>query len=185
MKKLNLISMLMLSVVLVFTSCKKDETTTPEQTPTPNPVPTPIPTPVLEMAPIIGTWKATGDGIPEQDRNDYTSFELKVKADSTCVWTKKHKTNASGTLVMEGHIMTEVSGVKDANGKLIDRIWFSFNKINGQDFSGTTHGIYQVDGNALHLDWEFLHSGVLFPDAAKGFGSGQSGKKSVAKYTKE
>lgn len=184
MKRLNLISMLTLAVVLVFTSCKKDETTTPEPTPTPTPTPVPVPTPVLKMASLTGTWTATGTGLPEDDRASYSSFELKVKADSTCTWTKTHKTNPSGTLVMEGNVLVEATGVKDAKGKLIDKIWFSFNKINGQDFSGSTHGIYQVDGNTLHLDWEFFQSGILFPDPAKGFGSGKSGQKSVAKYTK-
>jgi hypothetical protein len=184
MKRLNTIIMLMLSVMLVLASCEKDESSKPEPTPTPTPTPTPVPTPVLKMASLTGTWKATGEGLPEEDRSYYSSFVLKVNADSTCVWTKTHKTNPSGTLVMTGNILVEATGVKDANGKLIDKIWFSFNKINGQDFSGTTHGIYQVDGNTLHLDWIFFQSGILFPDPAKGFGSGAEGKKSVAKYTK-
>lgn len=181
MRKLNLIGMLTLSAMLVFTSCKKEETTTPEPTPTPTPIP--VPTPVLKMASLTGTWKATGTGLPEQDRSSYTSFELKVKADSTCTWTKTN-VNPSATLVMDGNVLVEATGVKDANGKFIDKIWFSFTKINGQNFSGSTHGIYQVDGNTLTLDWEFFQSGTLFPDPAKGFGSGVSGKKSVAKYTK-
>jgi hypothetical protein len=181
MKKLNFLGMLTLSVMLVFAACKKDETSNPD--PTPTPTPKPVPTPVVKMASLTGTWKATGTGIPEQDRNNYTSFELKVNPDSTCTWTKTHK-SPSGTLIMEGNVLVEPSGEKDVNGKLIDRIWFSFNKINGENFSGSTHGIYQVDGNTLNLDWEFFQSGILFPDPAKGFGSGVSGQKSVAKYTR-
>ena len=176
MKKINQISKLMVLVLLVFASCKKDETSKVETSPTP--------TPVLKMAPLTGTWKATGNGIPEKERSSFASFELKVNADSTCIWTKTHKSNPAGTLIMEGSMMFEDTGLKDANGKFIDKIWFSFNKINGQNFSGSIHGIYQVDGNTLNLDWEFMQNGIQYPDPAKGFGSGVSGQKSVSKYTK-
>lgn len=177
MKRLNLISMLAVAVVLVFASCKKDETSTPDPTPTPTPTP-------QKMASFTGTWTATGTGIPEDERANYSSFELKILADSTCTWTKTHKTNPSGTLAMQGKVFVEATEAKDANGKLIDKIWFSFNKINGQDLSGSTHGIYQVDGNTLHLDWEFMQNGVVYPDPTKGFGSGAKGQKTVSKYTK-
>jgi hypothetical protein len=179
MKKSNLISMLTVSVMLVMSSCAKDETATP----TPTPVPTPIP--VVKMASLAGTWKATGTGLPEAERNSFANFEISVKTDSSCIWTKTHKTSPSSSLKMEGRVILESTGIKDANGKLIDKIWFSFTKINGQNFTGTIHGIYQIDGSTLNLDWEFLQGGIVFPDPAKGFGSGVSGQKSVSKYIKQ
>ncbi len=176
MKKTNFIGMLTLSVMLVMSSCSKDETTNV------TPTPTPVPIPIVKMASLTGIWKATGTGIPVAERNNFANFELNVKADSSCIWTKTHKTTASASLKMEGKLIFESTNIKDSSGKLIDKIWFSFNKINGQDFSGTIHGIYQVNGNTLNLDWEFLQAGILFPDPAKGFGSGVSGQKSVSKY---
>ncbi len=177
MKKLNLMGMLLLSAIFVLTSCSKDESSSPD--------PTPLPTPTVKMASLTGIWKASGVDLPEDDRNSYSGFELNVKADSSCIWTKTHKTSASGTLKMEGKLLLESTGKKDANGKPIDKIWFWFTKINGQAFSGSTHGIYQVDGNILTLDWEFMQGGTLYADPAKGFGSGASGQKSVSKYAKQ
>ncbi len=176
MKKSILMGMFTLSVMLIFSSCSKDETNTPN--------PTPTPTPTVKMASLTGNWKATGANLPEADRNNYVSFELNIKADSSCTWTKTHKTTASASLKMEGKILYEATGIKDASGKLIDKIWFTFNKINGQDYSGGIHGIYQVDGNTLILDWEFMQIDTKYPDPAKGFGSRAGGLKSISKYTK-
>jgi len=179
MKKTNFIGMLTLSVMLVMSSCSKDETTNV------TPTPTPVPIPVVKMASLTGIWKATGTGIPVEERNNFASFELNVKADSSCIWTKTHKSNPNATLKMEGRLILESTNIKDTSGKLIDKIWFSFSKINGQDFSGAIRGIYQVDGSTLNLDWEFMQDGILFPDPAKGFGSGVSGQNSVSKYIRK
>lgn len=179
MKKSNLTTVIFLMGFMVFVSCKKNEDATHASTP---PDPTPNPT---VMASLKGSWKATASELAYDDRASFSEAYLSVNADSTCTWTKKHKTNPSGSLSMSGKLLFESTGAKDTSGRLIDKVWFTFNKINGQDLSGSLHGIYQVNGSKLTLDWEFMRSGIIYPDPSKGFGSGSSNQKSISRYTKQ
>ncbi len=178
MKKTILLSTVFLAGILVFSSCKK-ETSGDSSTP---PTPTPKNT-VAVMGSLKGSWVSSGTSLSPGDQTSYSEITLTVKADSTCSWLKKGKSVSTEDLLMEGKLQLEASGVKDASGKLIDRLWFAFNKINGQSFSGTLHGIYQVDDKNLTIDWYFMEPGTAYPDASKGFGSGQDGQKSIEKYT--
>ncbi len=172
-------TILILAGFMVFASCKKNEDSTQTTTP-----PDPKPNPTV-MGSLKGSWKATASDLAYEDQTSYSEAYLNVNADSTCTWTKKHKTNPAGTLAMSGKLLFESTGAKDTSGRLIDKVWFTFDKINGQNFSGSVHGIYQVNGSKLTLDWEFMRSGITYPDPSLGFGSGSSKQKSISRYTKQ
>jgi hypothetical protein len=191
MRKIDLAAIVFLGGMLAFVSCKKDgsddsstgttsstastSSTSSTGTTTPNPV---------TMKSLSGVWKSTGDQLPSSEKATYSEMTFDVKADSSCTWTKKHKSNPSGTLVMKGRVLLEATDAKDAAGNPIHNIWFSFTSINDMDLNGTFAGIYQATDAGLTIDLEAMRSGATYPNASQGFGSGMSGNGNVAKYSK-
>lgn len=177
MKTTTFIAVLFLGGILACASCKKDQGNND-----PEPLPNNTPNTPATMPSLTGTWKATGTNMAKEDQGSFAYCLLTIDANQNATWTKKHASIPAYDISMTGKVTIETSGSKDANGKPIDRIWFAFSKINGQDLSGTTFGIYQIIDKTLTLDWMFMKNGEQYPDPSKGFGSGRSGVNSVSKY---
>jgi hypothetical protein len=192
MRKIDLAALVFLGGMLAFVSCKKEGSddqgsttgTTSSTSTTSTTSTTGTTTGPITMKAITGVWKSTGDQLPSDERGTYSEMTFDVKADSSCTWTKKHKSNPSGTLVMKGRVILEPTAFKDESGNPIHNIWFSFTSINNMDMGGTFTGIYRITDSEMTVDLEAMRSGATYPQADKGFGSGMSGNRSVGKYTK-
>lgn len=179
MKKITHTTILLLTFGTMLFSCKENDTKTED--PKPN---TPIVTPIT-MTSLKGNWKSSGTNQASADQTGYSETILSVNADSTCTWSKIHKSNPASNLVMSGKLTLTPANFKDSTGHPIDYIAFTFDKINGQSFSGSTFGIYQAIGTTLKLDWLFFRSGVVTAEPNKGWGSSSEGEKSISTYTKQ
>ncbi|TAE84407.1 MAG: hypothetical protein EAY81_07580 [Bacteroidetes bacterium] len=179
MKKLTQHTVLLLAFGSLLLACKDEETK--KEDPKPN---TPIVTPAT-MASLKGNWKSSGTNQAQGDQSGYSESILSVNEDSTCSWTKVSKSGSGSNLVMTGRLTLTPSNFKDSAGYPIDYIAFTFDKINGQSFSGTTFGIYQAKETSLKLDWLFYRSGVTTAEPDKGWGSSSEGLSALSTYTKQ
>lgn len=179
MKKLKHTAILLLTFGALISSCKDEDTKKEDPQPS-----TPIVTPVT-MASLKGSWKASGNNQASEDQTGYSESILTVSADSTCSWTKVSKSGSANNLVMTGKLTLTKSDFKDSSNYPIDYIAFTFDRINGQAFGGTTFGIYQAKGTTLKLDWLFYRSGVTTAEPTKGWGSSSEGAAAISTYTKQ
>jgi hypothetical protein len=160
MKKLLLLSFFVLA--FVFTSCKKDSTTTP---------------PTVTTDPIVTTWVSQGTNIPYGLRvapfkvvkivatfNANNSYTV-VQTDSSNV-----QTTLTGTYTATASAYKDTASASLTNGATI------YNIVANQSSpsSVTSTGIYAISGT--NMTYEIIQTapaiaGVSAPTAAGGFGS--------------
>lgn len=160
MKKLLFLSFFML--VFVFTSCKKDSTTTP---------------PTTATDPLVTTWVSTGANVPYGLRvAPFKVVKIVATFNANNSYTVVQTDSSNTQTTFTGTYTVTASAYKDTASASFTKDATIYNIVANQSTPSTvtSTGIYAISGT--NMTYEIIQTapaiaGVSAPTAASGFGS--------------